>query len=265
MPDNLTGQETHQEPAKPTFDWNSLLDPTNGKIMGKYDPAHPEEFVKGYWELTNGAAALARENQTYKELTQTLASRNGPEERDRQRRPEYEANLQTLGIPIDDLDQMITNRAERIVKNQFEPLMRTMQARTEVAQDNPAYLNDEAKVMQFVQRSPTLQAEFNDMAVNNPRAALKYAYAMYRESVPRETAAGSSAGASLPQNLGGGGGNSAQQRTPFMTQGNREQDLERALAYKRQTNEVQPFLDAWFKDKPLTWSEQLAAQMKESQ
>jgi hypothetical protein len=262
MPDNLTGQEQTPNQAKPTFDWNALVDPTNGKIVGKYD--QPEEFVKGYWELTNGAAAHAKENQVYRETLQALSQRQEPLERINQR-PEYEDNLRGLGIPLNDLDQYVQARAEataqRIVKGQFEPLMRTMQARTEVAQDYPEYLAEEGKVMQFVQRSPILQTEFNDMAQNNPRAALKYAYAMYKESIPRQPAGGQSAGAALPANLGGGGGQSAQQRTPFAP-ANREQELAQALAYKKQTNEIQPFLDAWFKDKPLTWTEQLAAQMK---
>lgn len=253
-------QENAQNQPKATFNWDSLIDPSNGKILGKYDD--PEVFKRSYWEQNNGAAELARENKALRELYADMSERISPREH-RASRESYEDNLSGLGIPLGDLENFVKDRAkkeaEQLVQQRFDPLMKTMQARTEIAQEHPEYLSEEAKVMNFIQRSPSLQRDFNDMAQLNPLAALRYGYAMYREAMPRTPSAEQEqnrAAAALPNNVGQGAN-----RTPF-PQGN-QQDLQQALGYYRTTRDEKPFLDAYFQNKPLTWTEQLVAQMKQ--
>lgn len=232
-------------------DWNELVDPATGKVMGKWDSF--AEAKKGYWEQANYDAGLKRENESLKELAKTLAERVNPAAL--MSRPDPADELKALGIPVDRLDEFVQNRIKPLVQAQFEPLTRTLQARSEIANRYPDYISHEAEVMKFTNTDPLVSERFNRLAQTHPAEALELAYLNWqsRSAAARASATGGSekASAALPNNLSGGGGSAA--KLPNLQ--DTEKALQDALSYKKATGDPRPFLDAWFAGQPLMWGE----------
>lgn len=278
MPDNQLGTQTAAgTTTETTPDWSKLLDPTNGKILGKYDVAKPEEAFKGHWELQNHASQVERENAALKSALSEIATRVNPQQQ-AAARPSYMDELTTMGIPIDPLEKLIEERVNARVQSsmeaQFAPITRTMQARTEMAAQYPEYATKEGAVMAFIGQHPDLSETYNAMAkgasaLSDPKesaraakAALDYAYLKFREYNPDVRQSGVDAGARAAAGMPNAGTGGAADGSRVSNQVQNTKALDEALQYHRSTRDEKPFVAAWFEGMPLTWEEQQRAAMQ---
>jgi hypothetical protein len=255
MPDNQTGgEQTQGQPSGTTPDWTKLVD-ENGKILGKWD--RPEEVRDGYFNLANQRAEIERERDFYKQASEELMKRVNP--LPTPERPED--RLEKMGVPANDLVELVRREAQEIARKQFEPLTKTLEARNKVVTRFPEYSTRESEIMGTVSRNPDLSARFNRLAAHDPEAALDFAIAEWRLSSPNarqsqtqtpEAQAARSA-ATLPSaQQGGAGGRPA---------GPDDQKLANAIRYGHMTGSPEALLETIFEGSPLSWTEQMAAQL----
>ena len=262
MPDNQNEQQQQQpqnqqnQQANPDF--SALIDPTNGKILGKYENA--DEARKGYWNSVTEMNATKEKLNMALEVIGKLQS--GQPQQPSSARPDYEQRLETLGIPVSDLDALINARAEKIastrVQAELAPLLSGMTARSEMQATYPDFLETEAAALDLVNKSPALKARFDALLqLNQPTAALELAYFYNKQfGTPKPNAQQQQqkVAAGMPQGTGGAGRVSGME-----TQTQDQKAIEVATLRFHETGDPSELMMAVLGNAPLTYTEHMRA------
>lgn len=89
-----------------------------------------------------------------------------------------EDRLTEFGVPVDALEQYVTNRVQKA----FEPIANGMQARGRIVNDHPDYAQFENDVAQFIGSDPELSARYPKMFEADPVGAMEYAFLKFGDS-----------------------------------------------------------------------------------
>lgn len=261
MSDNPNTQGQQAAQGQPQMDFNALVDPKTGKLMGKYE--NPEELAKGYWNSVNEMNATKQRLEMAMGVIESL-QKGGANPNPAPALSPYEQELDRLGIPISALDQLISERASKIAANSVEtqlaPLLLGMQAREAMQTTFPDFQETEKAALEMVGKSPELKAQFETLLkLNQPKAALELAYYNYKQfgakPTPNQETLNAKSAAGFPQQTSGGG------RMSGVDQGVTQGELERAREEFYSTGDPSLWMQVAFKDTPLTYSEQMRAAM----
>jgi hypothetical protein len=131
-------------------------------------------------------AKLADVNRRYaasseegKRLAQTVQQLQASYVQPRQNVPNrapYEEELETVGMPLNALDQMIGNRVQQGIAQAFEPFQRGIQARQTMVGRYKDYNKFESETMEYVNSDPELQASYARTFQADPGVAAEWAY-----------------------------------------------------------------------------------------
>lgn len=154
------------------------------KYAGKYTSV--EELERGYWNSAQEAQRIAAENKLLKELA-AANQRANPAERV-EARNEYQDELRDAAIPVEALEKLIEDRANRIVQKAFEPIVRGAQARNEMTERYPEFATRERELQSFLSARPDVNDKYNRMmAAGLEDAAMEYAFLALNSGQPRQT------------------------------------------------------------------------------
>lgn len=106
------------------------------------------------------------------------------------RQPGPEDELETLGIPIRALEQLVQRQATEVVQKAFEPIQRGMTARNSVMAQYPDFQKFESDVFQYLQSDPQMQEKYNRMFNADPEGAMDYAFLKFGEAQRRRAPQG---------------------------------------------------------------------------
>lgn len=192
---------------------------------------YPDEaaLVRGYRESSAEAQRLRAQNQL---LEQQLLQQE--QQRTINQRPSPMQQLQEYGIPIDPLDQLIQQR----VAAAFEPVVRSVQARSTVVAQYEDYNKFEADVARYIQADPQLSQSYQTMFQADPAGAMEWAYLKYgnhqrtNQPPPPDNGQGMKE-ASIPTSRGGGDG--TRNTNPI------QERVERAWEHYQKTGQPQAY------------------------
>lgn len=125
------------------------------------------------------AKRLHEENLRYQGMIQAGNRQPIPQ------RASYEEQLETLGIPLEALDQFVQTRAGKVVETAFQPIAQSFQGRNTLLSQYPDYNKFEADVAQFIGSDPTLSQSYQKLFATDPPAAMEYAFLKFGESKRR--------------------------------------------------------------------------------
>lgn len=254
MPDNQVPQNQESQPQAPDF--STLVE--NGKILGKYDT--PEAAKEGYWnavqEMNKAKEQLGMAVQVIQNLQQ-----QGPPQQLQPQIPAYEAKLDSLGIPLGELNQLVEDRAAKIAKKMFEenitPLVRGAQARGDIAAAYEDFQENEAAILAAVKADPNKARRFDALLQKGePEAALELAYFHWLRTKQPKPSPEVEAARRAAQTPGGGAGVN---RTAGMQTGPSSKDMDDAWQAYYEGGDIRALIDAKLKNVPLTYSEQMEA------
>lgn len=252
-PTSNGSQQPTPAAAGPTPDpLEAFKDPQNNKFFGKWES--PDEAKKGMSELLNYASNVKTENETLKALI-SEGGRMDPGQRAADRHDPLKEIETLIGTSVDPLRQMARAEAQQIAKQTFEPILKTIEARTRMASEVPEYVQHEGAVMKFVNANPALAETFNSIAAHDPYAGLRYGYAMWRESAaPRTQDAGTEA-AKAAAALPNGSGNASVTRTAVGPDAQQQEAALREALRTRDPASQADFFASFLGDRPLLWGE----------
>lgn len=251
---------TPAEPTSAANDPYAALREPNGKFFGKYDTW--DEAQKGVWNLTNHASQVENQLTT---VLKTLATSNQPAaapSEDIWKKIETE-----YAIPGGLLRQAVREEATRLadetVKTKVEPYFQIIAAKEQIAQMHPDYAKIQPAVEKHVQDNPMYAAMFNNFVQSgNYLGALDWAiraYKMDRQNTPTPpspTAQAARGAAALP-------GPVARVNTPDGPgDAQVEQDKAALFVHAQRTGELGPWAAKVLGNTPLTYAEQIAAEMQ---
>ena len=158
------------------------------KFAGKYNTI--DEFEKGYWSSAQEATRIAAENKAFREIL-AGQQRVNPAERV-EARDEALEELREAAIPVEALDRLINERANRAIRAALEPIARGAQARNDMLDKFPEFEKTERELGLFLSANPEVNDEYQSlMAKGLESIALKHAYQSYRlNSTPMADASG---------------------------------------------------------------------------
>lgn len=90
--------------------------------------------------------------------------------------------LSEFGVPVDALDEMISERVARGVQAAFEPLARGAQARTSILSRYKDYGQYEADVAGYIESDPGLSQRYQKLFAADPEAAMEFAFLKFGEA-----------------------------------------------------------------------------------
>lgn len=163
-----------------TVDPNSTQQaPLNPDLAGYPDTG---SLVKGYRESSSEAqrqkARADAAEEVLKNLAPILQGAANPRQSVPDRSQTPEGRLSDLGIPVDELRQVI--RGE--VVQAFEPISRGITARTTVLGRYPDYQKFEADVAAYIESDPQVNATYNRLFGADPVGAFEYAFLKFGEN-----------------------------------------------------------------------------------
>lgn len=139
-----------------------------------------EELVRGYRASSAEAKRLSAENaRKDQEWAERMNAVNPRPDVTQRSRPED--RMAEFGIPVDAVDQFVTER----VAQALAPLARGVEARTKILSDYPDYNKFEADVAQFIQSDPDLNARYLRMFNADPAGAMELAILKFSEAKRR--------------------------------------------------------------------------------
>jgi len=255
QPNQPEGQPEGQ-PQVP--DLSGLL--KDGKILGKYET--PEAATEGYWNSVNEMNAAKEKLGMAMQVIEAM-QKGQPHMQPPPQQPLYEKNLGDLGIPLNDLSQLINARAEevagRLLQKHLSPMVQGAQARSQMEASYSDFKENESAILHGVKSDPTLASTFDALLeAGQPLAALKLGYFEWKnKSAPKPNAELEAAkrAAQSPQSSGSIG------RTGSMTTGPSQADLDAAMQ-AHLAGDSMPLFDLKLKGIPLTYSEQMEALMR---
>lgn len=131
-------------------------------------------------------AEAMRQNQEIQRMQGMLQAANQRPEIP-QRRLNFEEQLDTIGIPLDALDQYIENRASKVIDRAFQPIAKGIQARQTIVGEYPDYNKFEHEVAQFIEGNPSFKQRYQNTFQVDPEAALELAFLKFGESKRRSS------------------------------------------------------------------------------
>jgi len=128
------------------------------------------QWEKRYSDSTREAQRVTQLNQQlqsqlYETHRQDVPQRNSAGQR-----------LADVGIPVDALEELVTERARSLVQEQFQPIMRGMQARTELVGRYKDFAKFESDIGELLNEDQAFQQTYNRVYQADPAAALELAY-----------------------------------------------------------------------------------------
>lgn len=179
---SLPNQPVGQQPQAPA---NPEPQPLNPDLAGY--PSQ-EALVRGYRE--SGAEAV-RQRERADAAEQALLSQQAtyqtpyaanPRPDIPQQRSDPRSELMGYGIPYDPIDQMIRAEVAQGVQKAFQPVMKSFEARGQVAREYPDFLQFETDVANFLAADPELDQRYKRMFEADPAGAMEFAFMKFGES-----------------------------------------------------------------------------------
>ncbi len=147
--------------------------PEGPDLMG-YDSV--EALVQAKRASDQEAKRLADENRRYGERLDALERQAVNQSRTVPQRGTARDRLAELAIPVDAIDEMMSERIGTAIQQAFEPIAKGFKARNEMLAEHPEFAKFEADVAAFVHNDPEVGERYNRIYSVDPLAANKYAY-----------------------------------------------------------------------------------------
>jgi len=131
------------------------------------------------------ARRLFEENARLKAILEVQAANPRPEVRNR-----YEEELANAGVPVDPLEQYVSQKVGQAIQAAFQPIARQLEGQVQarsylVSQYGNDYLKFEQDAWRHVQSNPDLQQRYNNMAQGDPIGAAEFAFLKFSEQQRR--------------------------------------------------------------------------------
>jgi hypothetical protein len=255
QPNQPEGQPEGQ-PQVP--DLSGLL--KDGKILGKYET--PEAAAEGYWNSVNEMNSAKEKLNMAMQVIEAM-QKGQPQHPVQPQVPSYEKNLETMGIPLNDLTQLVNARAEeiagRVLQKHLNPMVQGAQAHAQMEASFPDFKENVSAILNGVKADPALASTFDALLeAGQPLAALKLGYFEWKTKSPAKPNADLEAAKRAAQSPGSAG---SVGRTGNMSTGPSQADLDQAMA-AHLAGDSMPLFDLKLKGIPLTYSEQMEALMR---
>lgn len=106
-------------------------------------------------------------------------------------RPSYEDSLETLGLPLRDLDAFVGDRVTRAVHSALQPIAQQLEGTTRARQHMLAdygqdFVKYEQDFAQYLQSNPQVQSTYQRIFNADPVGAAEWGYLKFSESRRRE-------------------------------------------------------------------------------
>jgi hypothetical protein len=255
--DNLAPEQPQEEGQPQTeLDFTGLVD--NGKILGKYDT--PQAAKEGYWN------AVQEMNRTKEQLNTAVALIQHLQQGQPQPQknvPDYVERLESVGIPVNELNQLVADRAQAIAANvvnqQLAPIVQGAQARNVMQSTYSDFAENEQSIANTIQSNPALAQRFNALvSAGMPQEALELGYFHWKNSSsarPNPNVESAKRAAMLPSGGSGAG------RTANLPAGASPEAIKQA-EYAAMQGDIRPLMELKMRNIPLTYSEQMEALMR---
>lgn len=241
MSDNQQKQESQsQQPTQPE------------KIFGKYDSM--EEAQQGYWNSVTEMNKAKEQLGMAVEMIQNLRGQQGQPQTPS--KPDYELQLERLGVPTDAISKLVETRATEIANNviqkHFTPLVSGANARQVMASEYKDFAENEKEILSFVKSKPELAVRFEELLnAGKPLDALELGYFHYAKQKPVKPAEDKKKAAGMPQGSGGS------QRIPETVNVDKSKRIEEGQRIFADTRDFMPLFNEVLGDMPLTWTEHM--------
>ena len=96
-------------------------------------------------------------------------------------RPRYEESLETLGLPLGDLDAFVSSRVERAVQGALQPIVQQLEGTGRARQHmltnyGPDFVKFEQDLAQYLQSDPQVQNTYTSLFKADPAGAVEWGF-----------------------------------------------------------------------------------------
>lgn len=157
-------------------------------------PPEEGQDLAGYPDtdaLVQGYRASSQEAQRQKQRADQLEQRISQIEQQFTRqavptRANPADRLSEFGIPVDAIDEMISERTARAVQEAFGPIVKGASARNRILSEYEDYAKYEADVAKFIAEDPQREKDYQEAFQQNPLMAMENAFLKFGEAKRRQ-------------------------------------------------------------------------------